>query len=131
MCNKPANLHLSEWPPFEGRHAHMRRCACQLAANSLLQRFPELGEAPALRPLTAFLTSSADMVKLQRFMGPAMHSFQPALACSPMGVFYTACPCQEASAALGYIAWHSIACSVLEPWAVLRLHRLVPGPEIA
>ncbi len=71
----------------------MSRCACQLAANELLQRFPALGEAPALRPLAAFLTSSADMVKLQRFMGPAMRSFEPALACSPAGVFCVARPC--------------------------------------
>lgn len=95
LLTNPANMHLSAWPPFNGRHAHARRCACQLAANSLLQRFPELGEAPALRPLAAFLTSSADMVKLQRFMGPAMHSFEPALACSPMGVFYLARPCRS------------------------------------
>ena len=71
----------------------MGRCACQLAANELLQRFPALSEeSRALRPLAAFLTSSADMVKLQRFMGSAMRSFDPALACSPMGVFCVARP---------------------------------------
>ena len=90
----PTDLHMSAWPAPEGCHARVSRCACQLAANELLQRFPALGEAPELRPLAAFLTCSADMVKLQRFMGPAMRSFEPARAFSPMGVFCVARPCR-------------------------------------
>ncbi|KAK9827989.1 hypothetical protein WJX81_005702 [Elliptochloris bilobata] len=73
--------------PWAMHHNHTLRCACQLAANELLQRFPALGEEPILRPLAAFLTSSADMMKLRRCMGPAMRSFDPAIACSPLGVF--------------------------------------------
>ena len=65
---------------------------CQLAAYELLQRFPALGDgAPALRAMAAFLTHSADLVKLRCFMGQGMRSFDPAGAASPLGVFYVVC----------------------------------------
>jgi len=65
---------------------------CQLAAYELLQRFPAVGDgAPALRAMAAFLTNSADLLKLRRFMGQGMRSFDPAGAASPLGVFYVVC----------------------------------------